>query len=284
MSTPQLRPSGATGGVHRAVLDRRIHDLVLIGLTGLIPAVIALGIVVEIPDASVATVVLVLGAIAGVVGVVALMASTRYEVTVTLLALYLGLLDGPVKLGLPGGELTHGVRNILILAVCVGAVMRLVVRREPVRLPALSGWVLAFVAVVALEAFNPKTPGILKVLGGFRQQLQWVPFFFFAFLLMRSKKRFRQFFLIVGVCALANGLVATYQTALSPAQLAAWGPGYRVLFQPVSVGKKAGHARVYGSEGEARVRPVGLGSDSGFSGGVGLLALPFSLALLATWR
>jgi hypothetical protein len=284
MSSPQLRPAGAIGGVHPAVLDRRIRDLVLIGLTGLIPAVIALGIVVEIPDASFATVVLVLGAIAGVLGVVALMASTRYEVTVTLLALYLGLLDGPVKLGLPGGELTHAVRNILILAVCVGAVMRLVVRREPVRLPALSGWVLAFVAVVALEAFNPKTAGILKVVGGFRQQLQWVPFFFFAFVLMRSKRRFRQFFLIMGVCALANGVLATYQTGLSPAQLASWGPGYRVLFQPVSVGKKAGHARVYGSEGEARVRPVGLGSDSGFSGGVGLLALPFSLALLATWR
>ena len=32
------------------------------------------------------------------------------------------------------------------------------------------------------------------------------------------------------------------------------------------------------------MRPLGLGSDSGFSGGVGVIALPCCLALLATWR
>jgi hypothetical protein len=152
------------------------------------------------------------------------------------------------------------------------------------KLPPLSGWILAFVATVALEAFNPKTEGILKDLAGFRQWLQWMPFFFFGYLLVRSKKRLRQFFLIVGACALANAAVATYQTSASPGQLASWGPGYRALFQPTTVGDKAGHGRVYDSGGEARARPVGLGSDSGFSGGIGLLAFPFALALLATWR
>jgi O-antigen ligase len=38
------------------------------------------------------------------------------------------------------------------------------------------------------------------------------------------------------------------------------------------------------SEGVARVRPPGLGSDSGFGGGVGVIALPGTLALLATSR
>jgi hypothetical protein len=284
MTAPQLRLSSAIGTVHPAVLHRRIRDLLLIALTGLIPAVIALGIIVAMPTASVSNIALVLAAIVAVLGVAALVASSRLEVTVTLLTVYLLLLYGPVKLGLGGGELAHAADDVLILAICVGAVMRLIVRREPVRMPPLSGWVLAFVATVALEAFNPNTGGVLKVLGGFRQELHFVPFFFFGYLLVRSKKRLRQVFLIVGVCALANGVVATHQTGLSPAQLATWGPGYRVLYQPTSLGQKGQQARVYAGEGGTHPRPVGLGSDGGFSGGVGLLALPFCLALLATWR
>jgi hypothetical protein len=284
MDDRYLRLSSPIGTVHPAVLQRRVHDAFLIGLTGLVPAALALGISVEMPKATVANMLLVLAAIVAVLGIAALVASSRLEVTVALMTLYLLLLYGPVKLGLGGGELAHGADDVLIIAVCLGAVMRLMVGREPVRLPPLSGWVLAFVATVALEAFNPKTTGILKVLGGFRQQLHFVPFFFFGYLLIRSKRRFRQAFLIVGVCALANGVVATYQTRLSPAQLATWGPGYRDLFAPTSLGKKGSQARVFDTEGEAHPRPVGLGSDSGFSGGVGLIGLPFCLALLATWR
>ncbi len=279
MSTPHLRPSSTGGVAHPTVLDRRIRDLLLITLTGLIPAVLALGITVEMPHTSL---LLVLAIILGALGVVALMVSSRLEVTVAILAFYLLLLDGPVKLAIGSHETTAAVPNVLVVAVCVGALMRLVVRRERVVLPPLSGWVLAFVGVVAIEAFNPHTEGMLKILAGFRQQLEWVPFFFFGYLLMRSKKRFRQFFLIVGVAALANGVVSAYQTELSPAQLASWGPGYHLLVYPS--GAITGSGRTYTSEGEARVRPPALGSDEGFGGGVGELALPFALALFATWR
>jgi hypothetical protein len=279
MSTPHLRPAGAVGVVHPAVLDRRIRDFLLIGLTGLIPAVIALGVTVELPNASL---LLVLAVIVGALGVVALMVSSRLEVTVALLVLYLLLLDGPVKLVIGSHETTAAVPNVLIVAVCAGALMRIIVRRERVVLPPLSSWVLAFVGIVAIEAFNPHTEGIVKILAGLRQGLEWIPFFFFGYLLMRSKKRFRQLFLIVGVAALANGAVSAYQTELSPTQLASWGPGYRLLMFPS--GEISGSARGYSSEGEDRVRPPGLGSDSGFSGGVGLLGLSFGLALLATWR
>ncbi len=31
---------------------------------------------------------------------------------------------------------------------------------------------------------------------------------------------------MLGVIALANGVVSAYQTRLTPAQLASWGPGY----------------------------------------------------------
>jgi hypothetical protein len=281
MTTPQLRPSGGAGAVHPVVLDRRIRDLALLGVAGLVPAALALGITIALPNTSL---LVVLAAIAAAIGIVALIGNSRLQVTVTLLAVYLGLFDGPIKLGIGRSETTAAIRNVLIGAVCLGALMRLVTRREKVVLPPLSGWVLTFTAIVLIDAFNPKTQGILHVLGGFRQQLQWVPFFFFGYALMRSKKRFRQFFIIVGVIGLANGVVATYQTRLSPGQLASWGPGYRALYQPTTVGKKGSIARTYSSEGEARVRPLGLGSDSGFSGGVGVIALPCSLALLAVWR
>jgi len=281
MTTPRLGLPGGAGVVHPVVLNRRIRDLALLGLAGLIPAVAALGITVALPHTSV---LVVLAAIAAVLAVVVLIVNSRLEVSVALLGVYLGLLDGPVKLGIGRSEATAAVRNVLILAVCLGAILRLLVRREPVRLPPLSGWILAFVGVVVLMAFNPKTHGVLHALGGFRQQLQWVPFFFFGYVLIRSKRRLRQLFIIVGVIGLANGVVSSYQTALSPGQLASWGPGYRALVQPSTVGKKASSARTYTSEGEAKVRPPGLGADSGFSGGVGVIALPFSLALLATWR
>jgi hypothetical protein len=281
MTGPHLRLSGGAGAVHPVVLDRRIRDLALVGLAGIVPAAIALGLTVALPHTSV---LVVLGAIVAVLAIVMLIVNSRLEVTVGLVAIYLGMLDGPVKLGIGRSEATAAVRNVLILAICLGAVLRLLVHREKVKLPPLSGWVLAFVAVVVLMAFNPKTHGLLHVLGGFRQELQWVPFFFFGYVLMRSKKRLRQMFIIIGVIGLANGVVSAYQTSLSPAQLATWGPGYRALVQPTTVGKKGSVARTYSSEGEARVRPLGLGSDSGFSGGVGVIALPCCLALLATWR
>ncbi len=267
---------GGSQGLHPVVLDRRIGDFVKLALAALIPAALALAITIELPSGDLA---LTVGVIASAIGVVALMVSTRLEVTVAALAFYLLMLDGPVKLLLGAHELTAGIPNVLILAVCLGAVMRIIVRREPVTMPPLSAWVLSFAGIVVIESFNPNTNGILHIIGGYRQQLQWVPFFFFGYALMRSKKRFRQVFLIVGVAALANGLVSAYQTKLTPTQLASWGPGYHELIYP-----SHGTGRTYSAEGEARVRPPGLGSDEGFGGGVGVLALSFALALMATSR
>src|SRR5262249_4029432 len=87
-------------------------------------------------------------------------------------------------------------------------------------------------------------------------------------------------FLLIGVMATMNAVVAAYQTTLSPAQLASWGPGYAALVKPTGVGS----GRVYFAEGEARVRPPGLGSDGGASGAIGKIALPMCLALLIVTR
>jgi hypothetical protein len=277
MATPRARLSGPIGGAQSIALSRHGRDLLLLGVTALAPLTIALVIARAVPNPNI---LLTLGMMLAALGVIVLAVSTRYAVTLALVALYLGLLEGPVKLGSGGGAAASASRDVLIFAISLGAIVRIVVRRERVRLPPLSGWVLAFTALVLVEAFNPNTHGILKVLGGFRQQLEWLPFFFFGYLLMRSKERFRKFFLILGVIALANGVVGTYQARLSPAQLARWGPGYHELAE--GGGAKGQGGRTYRSEGVARVRPPALGSNSGFGGSVGVLALPAVLALLAT--
>jgi hypothetical protein len=251
-------------------------------LGGLVPLALALAISLETPDPTLSSVAVVIGLTLGVVAVIALMFSARYTLTLTLLALYLGLLDGPIKLEATSHHLASSLRDVLIGAVVLGMLMRLGARSGKVVLPPLSGWVLAFAAVVLVEALNPHTGSILKSLGGYRQQLEWVPFFFFGYLIMRSKQRFRQLFLLLGVIALANGLVGAYQSRISATQLASWGPGYNEL---VKGGATNGiTARTYSVEGVAHARPPALGSDAGFGGGVGVLALPGLMALLATGR
>jgi hypothetical protein len=282
MNAPYPRLPGPFAETHPAVLQARIRRLLLAGAAGLTAVTISLAIAVAVPKPSITlAIVLAIGAL----GVAVLVTERRLEVTVTVLALYLGLLDGPVKLGTGGHELASVFRDVLIFAISLGAVLRIVVKRERVKLPPLSGWVLLFVALVLAEALNPSTHGFLKALGGFRQQLEYVPFFFFGYVLMRSKERMRKFFLILGVIALANGIVSTYQTKLTPGQLASWGPGYKELvFGTIEQGKSGGlAARAYVSEGTARIRPPGLGKDAGFGGSVGLIAIPCTLALVATW-
>lgn len=86
--------------------------------------------------------------------------------------------------------------------------------------------------------------------------------------------------MLLGVLALTNGIVATYQTRIGPGGLASWGPGYSQLVY----GFNGVGGRTYFSEGEAKVRPPGLGSDSGFGGALGVAALTGTFALLATGR
>jgi hypothetical protein len=251
-------------------------------LTILIPLALAFAVSAEMPQPSAKSIVEVFAIVLGAVGTIALVGSARYTVTLTLLALYLGLLDGPVKLE-AANKLASGFRDVLIIAIGLGMLLRLASKRERITLPPLGGWVVAFVAVAAVEALNPDTQGILKVIGGYRQQLEFVPLFFFGYLILRSKNRFRQLFLILGVIALANGLVGAYQSRLSPGGLAGWGPGYGsdVAGKTVASG---GLGRTYAVGGVSHPRPPALGSDSGFGGGVGVLALPGLLAMLTVPR
>jgi hypothetical protein len=256
-----------------------MHDLTLVAVTGLVALGLAFGVVLAIPNPGLVTVV---GVIVAMLVVFALIVSPRYEVTVTIVVLYLGLLDGPVKL-LTASRAASSLRNVLVLAVLIGMAARLATDRKKISIPPLSAWVFGFVAAVLIQALNPATHGFLKIVGGYRQELEWIPFFFFGYLLIRSKERLRKMFLIIGVIALANGAVSAYQSRLSPSALASWGPGYatKVKGTPTENGKKGLAGRTYVIEGEPHVRPPGLASDAGGGGGLGVLALPGLLALLS---
>jgi hypothetical protein len=283
MNTPHVLPFAGVGGAHPSVRRRRVDRGLRIALAGLLAFLIALAATVATPNPNI---VLEVGLVVGALGVVALATISRLEVTVTIVALYLGMIDGPLKL-MVANQAASSIRDVVIAAVAIGAITRLLMKPERVNLPPLSGWVAMFVGLVLIEAINPHTTGLTKVIGGFRQNLEWVPFFFFGYALIRTKARFQKLFIILGVMALANGLVSAYQTRLTPPQLASWGPGYaervngNVTGEPGTGGVTG---RKYVSEGVERVRPLGLGSDSGFGGGVGLIALPGTLALLATKR
>jgi hypothetical protein len=275
MSGADLHLAGpGPGAVHPAVRRRRIEDVAWRGLTVLLAALLALAIAAAVPKPNLA---FTLGLLIGVAGLVTLMVNSRLEVTVTILAVFLGCLDGPLKGFAGGGNATAVVRNVLVFAVVIGALARLGNRRDPIRFPAMSGWVFAFVALVLVEALNPNTLGTLKILGGFRQQLEWVPFFFFGYALIRTRDRMRRMFLILAIIALANGVVSAVQVRLSPQQVASWGPGYAERIN----GANGVSGTAFKAEGEGHIRPLALGSDIGFGGSVGVIALPGTLALMA---
>ncbi len=270
-----LRPrlAGAPASVHPAVLSRRMRDRLLLGFVGAVVITVALAITIAEPKPNLT---LMVALSAATLGILALLMISRYEVTVTLVILYLGLLDGPVKL-LSASQAASAARDVLIFAVVLGMLARMSPGEEGVKMPPLSAWVFAFAAAVIIQTVNPQTGSILKMLGGFRQQLEWIPFFFFAYLILRSKEHFRKLFLILGVIALANGAVGFYQSRISPTALAAWGPGYNTRI----LGTGGTSTRTYNVEGEPHVRPPALGSDSGQGGGAGILAIPGLIALLS---
>lgn len=269
--------AGPLGGAHPAVLSQRLRALTLAGVVGAIVLALALEIATSVSKPNL---LLTVAMVAGGAGLLTLIVSSRLEITVLMLGIFLGCMDGPIKGFSNGGNAVSVLRDVLILAVCVGALVRLAARREAIRLPPLSGWIAAYVAIVLMQALNPETGSMLKVAGGFRQQLEWIPFFFFGYALIQSRDRLRKLFVVLALIALANGVVATYQTRLSPKELASWGPGYASRIE----GTDGASGTTYSYEGEGHVRPLALGSDVGFGGTVGLIALPGTIALLATSR
>jgi O-antigen ligase len=207
--------------------------------------------------------------------------SERYEVTLAVLLLYLGLLDGVVKLASGSTVATLG-RDLLLYAITFGALVRMTLRRTPLTLPPFTGIVLAWVAVCVMQVANPADVSIAHAVASLRQHLEFVPLFFFGYFVLRSEQRVTGLLVLLLIIGAANGLADLLQTRLTPDQLATWGPGYARLENGSAL---TGVARVFYAGGQARVRPPGLGGEDGFGGLVGLIALPGAIALLSSgWR
>lgn len=212
------------------------------------------------------------------VGLVAvfMLTSQRYELTLALLMLYLALLDGYVKLRLNTSWATLG-RDVLLYAIVIGVLLRGAVRRKPVAIPPLTGWVVVFTAVVLVQVFNPRGGWSFNALAAVRPHIEFVPLFFLGYMVMRSKARLRSFLVLLLLVTAVNAVVAYVQFGLSPEQLAAWGPGYDERIN--GTGDVSGRTFV-DDEGGLKTRPFALGADQGFGGFMGILAVPAAMALL----
>ena len=250
-----------------------------LGAVGTVALLAALGltIAIRVPDPSLPVAIAVITVLGAATW---MLFAERYEWSLAILMVYLGLADGYLKLSTGSSSVTL-VRDLLLYAIAAGALIRIAVRRESPALPPLSGWVFAWLLVVAVQIANPHNGTLMHSLASVRPHAEWVPLFFLGYLVVRSKERLRLFLLLLLAIAAANGVVGLVQQNLSPDQLAGWGPGYERALK----GESSVSARTFADEeGNERNRPFGLGGDIGFGGAVGVLAVPAALALLALSR
>jgi glycosyltransferase involved in cell wall biosynthesis len=210
----------------------------------------------------------------------------RYDWSLAALLLYLALADGVVRLATGDSELTL-LRDGLLYAIVLGVVVRALVRRQSFAPPPLTAWVVAFAIVVLAQLANPANGSLTHSLASLRPHFEWIPLFFLGYGVMRTARRLRVFLVLLLVVATANGIANFVQLNLSVNQFAAWGPGYAQRLH----GTEGMPGRTYSAGIDpntgasiSRTRPFGLGSDVGFGGTVGMLALPGGLALTALAR
>lgn len=193
------------------------------------------------------------------------------------LGLYLGLLDGYIKLRTGSSTVTLA-RDVIVAAIVCGAALRATRSKQRLALAPLGGLVVAFSVVVLVELANPGLRGIAAGLAGVRQHLEFVPLFFLGYAFLRREAQIETFVWLLVVCAAAGGVVSYVQSTLTPEQLAAWGPGYseRIL----GTGAFVGSGRVGFDAAGTFVRPFGLGADAGAGAIAAALALPGLIALM----
>jgi hypothetical protein len=206
--------------------------------------------------------------------------SERYALTLAVLTLYLGLVDGYLKLK-TGSEYATLARDVLLYAICLGLLARAVVRREEMRLPPYAGLLLVYLLLVVVQLANPDSGGLMRGVASLRPHIEFLPLFVLGYLVVRTKRELRGLLVLLVVIGAANGIVTYVQFGLTPDELADWGPGYAERLE----GTGDVSARTFrDDEGAERVRPFGLGADSGQGGLVALLALPAAFALISLAR
>lgn len=205
-----------------------------------------------------------------------MLTSAKTHLTLAALMIYLACVDGVVKLMSNSSTATLG-RDMLLYAIVVGVIGKRMLRKQPFTAPPMTGWVIAFLGVIAVQIFNPGDVSMAHSVASTRPHLEFVPLFFFGYSLMQSRERIRGFLILLLVVTSINGLVGVVQFGMTPSQLSSWGPGYAALIS--GNGSVSGRGFV-DSTGQVHVRPTDLGSDMGFGGSMGVLAAPAALALL----
>src|ERR1700754_1233316 len=194
------------------------------------------------------------------------MATTRRTpVALAVFLVYLGCLDGYLKLS-TGATYVTLIRDALLFAIVVGLMVRIAISGERQMMPPLSAWIVAFVAIVLAQFFNPEAGTPAHSAAGARQHLEFIPLFFLAYWFVRPTRALRIFVILLLLVATANGLAGYVQFKSTPEEFARWGPGYaeRVL----GTGRFSDAGRTFASRADTNgTRPFGLGSDAG-SGGI----------------
>jgi hypothetical protein len=193
-----------------------------------------------------------------------------------LLMLYLGLLDGYLKLA-TGSNYVTLFRDVLLYSLAAGVLLRRGATGRPSGFPPLSAWAIALVVIVFVQLANPDNGSVFHSLGGVRQDIEFVPLFFLTYTFVRSKPALRGFVVLLVLIGAINGVVNIIQFRESPGQLAAWGPGYE---QKV-FGTATQTGRIFTEGGEQFTRPLGLGSDAGDGGLMAAFAIGGIIALVS---
>lgn len=217
-----------------------------------------------------------------VAGTIWFAATRRTQLALALVMLYLGLLDGYLKLASGSSQVTL-IRDGLVYAITGGVLIRAVVQRRPMRWPPLSGWVIGFVILVLVQLGNPHDGSLYHSLAGVRQHLEFVPLFFLTYTFVRTPAALRVFAVLLVLIGIANGAVGLLQFEISPNQLASWGPGYAERILGTGAFEQSGRG-FYTTTGQIQNRPFGLGSEAGDGGLMGAFALGAAVALGSTIR
>lgn len=211
------------------------------------------------------------------VGTLVLVITRRFGVALALYIIYIGALDGYLKLATGSEAITVG-RTALLAAIVSASLLALMTDRRSVNLPRGTLLIAGFVLVALVQIANPANPNLIKPIGALRQEIEFVPLFFLAYATVRREADLQNLLLLIVAIAVANGIANLVQYNISPEQFAGWGPGYRDRIFGTADGV-TGRAFDDGSV-TGRARPFGLGTDAGSGGVAGLLGAGAVVALI----